>query len=116
MIYYIPLGVVTRTSILANIGPKIPVEMSLIGHVEMDYEFKSTSAGINNTYLELIAEPPLNRSLTLEDDISPEGCKFLWNSSKSHNVSRSRFREKIKRETGTPFLFYLLINMTFFYD
>lgn len=55
VVYYIPLGVVTRTSILANIGPKIPVEMSLIGHVEMDYEFKSTSAGINNTYLELFA-------------------------------------------------------------
>ncbi|MEC2055641.1 sporulation protein YunB [Peribacillus psychrosaccharolyticus] len=55
VIYYIPLGVVTRTSILANIGPKIPVEMALVGHVEMDYEFKSTGAGINNTYLELFA-------------------------------------------------------------
>lgn len=51
VIYYIPLGVVTGTSILANKGPKIPVEMALVDHVEMDYEFNSTSAGINNTYL-----------------------------------------------------------------
>jgi len=55
VVYYVPLGVVTRTSIFANIGPKIPVEMALVGHVEMDYEFKSTSTGINNTYLELFA-------------------------------------------------------------
>ena len=29
--------------------------MALVGHVEMDYDFNSTSAGINNTYLELFA-------------------------------------------------------------
>lgn len=52
-IYNIPLGVVTGNALLANYGPKIPVKMATVGHVESDFKTKLTNSGINNTFLEL---------------------------------------------------------------
>ena len=52
-IYNIPLGVVTGNALLANYGPKIPVKMATVGHVESDFQTKLTNSGINNTFLEL---------------------------------------------------------------
>ena len=52
-IYKIPLGVITNNSLLANYGPKIPVKMAAISHVESDFKTKLTSSGINNVLLEL---------------------------------------------------------------
>ena len=53
VIYHIPLGVVTRNALLANYGPKIPVKMATVGHVESDFKTELTNSGINNTFLEL---------------------------------------------------------------
>ena len=53
VIYNIPLGVVTGNALLANYGPKIPVKMATVGHVESDFKTKLTNSGINNTFLEL---------------------------------------------------------------
>jgi sporulation protein YunB len=52
-IYYIPLGVVTGNALLANYGPKIPVKMATVGHVESDFKTELTNSGINNTFLQL---------------------------------------------------------------
>jgi sporulation protein YunB len=65
VIYYIPLGVVTQTSILANFGPKIPVEMALVGDVEMEFQTKMTEAGINNIFLELFAVVKVNVEIVI---------------------------------------------------
>lgn len=53
IIYYIPLGVITGNALLANYGPKIPVKMATVGHVESDFKTNLTNSGINNTFLEL---------------------------------------------------------------
>lgn len=53
VIYKIPLGVVTGNALLANYGPKIPVKMATVGHVESDFKTELTNSGINNTFLEL---------------------------------------------------------------
>lgn len=53
VVYNIPLGVVTGNALLANYGPKIPVKMATVGHVESDFKTKLTNSGINNTFLEL---------------------------------------------------------------
>ncbi|WP_026694950.1 sporulation protein YunB [Peribacillus kribbensis] len=65
LVYYIPLGVVTHNSLLANLGPKIPVKMSVIGNVEPDFITKFTDAGINNTYLELFAHFKINVQIVI---------------------------------------------------
>ncbi|WP_409288722.1 sporulation protein YunB [Peribacillus sp. SCS-37] len=65
LVYHIPLGVVTHNSLLANMGPKIPVKMSLIGNVEPDFKTKFTDAGINNTYLELFALFKINVQIVI---------------------------------------------------
>ena len=65
IVYYVPLGVVTGMSVLANFGPKIPVEMAIVGHVEMEYETKMTNPGINNTYLELFARVSVNLQIVI---------------------------------------------------
>lgn len=53
IVYYIPLGVVTRNSLFANYGPKIPLEVAIVGEVEPTFDTSLKKIGINNTYLEL---------------------------------------------------------------
>lgn len=53
IVYRIPLGVATRNALLANLGPEIPVEVSLVRDVESKLRTKMTDGGINNTYIEL---------------------------------------------------------------
>lgn len=54
IIYEVPTGVVFDNSILYNIGPKIPVRLSLIGDIVSNIETKITSYGINNALVEII--------------------------------------------------------------
>ncbi|NPC93617.1 sporulation protein YunB [Bacillus sp. WMMC1349] len=53
VIYYIPLGAATQNALFANLGPKMPINMTLLGSVEPELKTKLTSTGINNTYLEI---------------------------------------------------------------
>lgn len=50
----IPSGVVFSNSLLANLGPKIPVRISLIGDVETDIKTSITNYGINNVFFKVI--------------------------------------------------------------
>ena len=54
IIYEIPSGVVFSNSLLSNLGPKIPVRISLIGDVTSDIKTNLTNYGINNAFLEVI--------------------------------------------------------------
>ena len=51
--YKIPLGYVSKISILSYLGPDIIVKMRPIGRVEVSYESVFESAGINQTRLKI---------------------------------------------------------------
>lgn len=53
IIYEIPLGVVFNNSFLSNLGPKIPVRLSLVSNVTSNIETKITEYGINNVMIEV---------------------------------------------------------------
>ncbi|MFB5282980.1 sporulation protein YunB [Peribacillus sp. Hz7] len=75
VVYYIPLGVITGNALLANYGPKIPVKMAAIGHVESDFNTHLTHAGINTVFLELTVNFKVNMQIvipSLADDMIVE--------------------------------------------
>lgn len=53
IIYEIPSGVIFNNSVLANIGPKIPVKLSIIGDIVSTVNTKVTNYGINNAMIEV---------------------------------------------------------------
>jgi len=53
VIMEIPLGQATRNSLLANLGPKIPIKFMLIGEANTDIEERIENSGINNTWINI---------------------------------------------------------------
>lgn len=53
IIYEIPSGVVFNNSLLANIGPKIPVKLNLIGDIVSNINASVKNYGINNALIEV---------------------------------------------------------------
>ncbi len=53
IIYEIPSGVIFGSSFLANIGPLIPVKLSLVGDIVSYINTKVTDYGINNAVVEI---------------------------------------------------------------
>jgi sporulation protein YunB len=49
----IPLGQVTRNTVLANLGPKIPVNLEVIGSVRTNFKRETEDFGINGAWLSL---------------------------------------------------------------
>ncbi|MBH0159147.1 sporulation protein YunB [Fictibacillus sp. 5RED26] len=64
-VYYIPLGLSTNNSLLANFGPKIPVKMTIVGDVTSKVETKIKESGINNTYLEVFLDVEVNTQIVI---------------------------------------------------
>lgn len=56
IIYEIPLGLATNNVFLANLGPRIPVRMGLIGNVVSNVKTKLNQYGINNVLVEVNIE------------------------------------------------------------
>lgn len=56
IIYEIPSGVAFGNTILANVGPKIPVRISLIGDATSSINTKVTNYGINNALMEVYVD------------------------------------------------------------
>lgn len=54
IIYEVPTGVIFGNSILYDIGPKIPVRISLVGDIVSNIDTKITSYGINNALIEIV--------------------------------------------------------------
>lgn len=49
----IPVGVATNNSLLANLGPKVPVQLRVIGDVQSEVQSEITEYGINAALFEL---------------------------------------------------------------
>ena len=54
IIFEVPTGIVFNNSLLYNIGPKVPVRLSLIGDIVSNVETEITNYGINNALIEII--------------------------------------------------------------
>lgn len=68
----IPIGQATGNTILANLGPKVPVNMELIGSVHTDVIRESTPLGINGTFysIYLLVEVDVQIIIPFSTDIS----------------------------------------------
>jgi sporulation protein YunB len=53
VIMEIPLGQATKNSLLANLGPKIPIKFTIVGDVNTDIDEKIETVGINNTWISI---------------------------------------------------------------
>lgn len=53
IIFEVPTGIVFNNSLLYNIGPKVPVRLSLIGDIVSNVETEVTNYGINNALIEI---------------------------------------------------------------
>ncbi|MFC7322182.1 sporulation protein YunB [Halobacillus campisalis] len=49
----IPVGLATNNSILSNLGPKIPVQLRVIGDVQSQFKNEITEYGINSAHFQL---------------------------------------------------------------
>ena len=56
ILFLISLGSATGNSLLANIGPKIPLNLSVIGNVQTDVHSKVTNYGLNNALIEVFVD------------------------------------------------------------
>lgn len=81
----IPFGLVTGTNLLANIGPKIPVKISLVGDVSTNFSTEVVEYGINNALLKVMINikvttkvilPISSEELTIDANI-PIGMKVI---------------------------------------
>lgn len=53
IIYQVPSGIIFNNGLLANLGPKIPVKLSLIGDITTDIVTEIKEYGINNAIIEI---------------------------------------------------------------
>ncbi len=63
--FEIPMKSVFNNSLLANLGPKVPVRINLIGEVLSEMETKVTNYGINNALLETSLKLKLTEKMIL---------------------------------------------------
>ena len=62
LIYSIPLGSVSESPLLTNLGPKIPLKLNFVGNILSNFFTKLTPYGINNALLEVT----LNVDVTMQ--------------------------------------------------
>lgn len=65
IITYIPFGMVTGSSLLYNLGPKIPVKLSLVGDVVTGFSTDVTEYGINNALIKLMIDVKVDTRIIL---------------------------------------------------
>lgn len=85
IIYEMPLGIITKNTFLANLGPKIPVKLNLVDSVECSVKTNVKDYGINNAIVELsinvmvseqVALPFTSNVVTISTDI-PVAIKII---------------------------------------
>lgn len=88
IIYEIPLGTITNSSFLSNLGPKIPIKLNIIGSVESNVKTNIKEYGINNALVEIyirisvteqINVPFISKRVTVTSDI-PVALKVIQGS------------------------------------
>ena len=65
IILEIPFGMVTGSNLLYNIGPKIPVKLSLVGDVVTGFSTDVVEYGINNALIKLLIDVEVNTRIVL---------------------------------------------------
>jgi len=85
IVFEIPIGVITNNAFLSNLGPRMPVRVSLNGELESSIKSKVESYGINNAMItvsvnirvsEKILLPISSKKITIENDI-PIAIKMI---------------------------------------
>lgn len=103
----IPFGIVTKSNLLSNIGPKIPVKLSLVGDVSTGFSVDVTEYGINNAMLKLMINvrvdtkiilPIISDNMTVEAKI-PIAVKVV--QGKIPNYYLDGFEARSNIETGS---------------
>ncbi len=73
VIVEVPYGVVSGSSLIANLGPKIPVKLSLIGDVSSGFSTEVVEYGINNALIKVYIDIEVNARVVMpiiSNDIS----------------------------------------------
>ena len=65
IIYEIPIGSITNNSLIANLGPKVPVRLNLVGSVECGINTNVKDYGINNVILEVSVKATVSEQVIL---------------------------------------------------
>lgn len=65
IIFEIPFGIITDSNFLYNIGPKIPVKLSLVGDVSTGFSTEVVEYGINNALLKLMIDIKVDTKIIL---------------------------------------------------
>lgn len=65
IIVNIPWGIVTGSNLLYNLGPKIPVKISLVGDVSTGFNTEVVEYGINNALLKLMIDIKVDTKIIL---------------------------------------------------
>lgn len=56
IVFFIPFGIATGISVLSDLGPKIPVKLSIIGSVKTNIKTNLQEYGINNSLMKVYIE------------------------------------------------------------
>lgn len=98
IVYKVPLGMATKTTLFSNLGPKIPVRFEILGDVISNVETKVIETGINNTVIEVyvnvsvkmniiipLVEQPMeiNNSVKIGDLVIPGKVPMYYHESGS---------------------------------
>ena len=65
IILEVPLGVITNSTFLTNLGPKVPVKLALIGDVSSGFSTDVDEYGINNALITLNIDVEVNAKVVL---------------------------------------------------
>ena len=85
IIFEIPIGMLSNNAFLSNVGPKIPVKVSLSGEMESNIKTEIEEYGINNSVLKIIINvtvseqiilPLVSKKITVDNDV-PIAIKMI---------------------------------------
>ena len=65
IIYEIPTGIIFNNALLANIGPKIPVRLHMLGDISSEIETNLKDYGINNAIIEVYVKVKVSVQVVL---------------------------------------------------
>ena len=65
IIYEVPTGIIFNNALLANIGPKIPVRLNLVGDIVTGIDTNVIDYGINNAIIEIDIKITINEQVLL---------------------------------------------------
>lgn len=65
IIVEVPLGVINDSVLISNLGPKVPVKLSLIGDVSSGFSTEVTEYGINNALIKLYIDVEVSAKVVM---------------------------------------------------